>query len=73
MDPGAESAAIIVIQSRKTLDAESGRLIDRPVVVIMRDRIEPVGTSSVETPTNARVIDLRDATFPGDLRHSESY
>ena len=68
--PGAAqttpAAEIIVIRAAKLFDAESGRLIERPVVVVKGDRIESVESGTTNTPANARVIDLGDATLlPG--------
>jgi imidazolonepropionase-like amidohydrolase len=47
-------------------DAESGRMLDRPVVVISGNKIESVETGHAAVPANSRVIDLGDATLlPG--------
>jgi imidazolonepropionase-like amidohydrolase len=47
------------------LDVKSGRYIDRPVVVVLGDRIESVGTLS-SVPAGARVVDLGDRVLlPG--------
>lgn len=58
---------IMVIRAGALFEAESGRLIDKPVVVIRGDRIESVVSGGdAKTPANARVIDLGNATIlPG--------
>jgi imidazolonepropionase-like amidohydrolase len=61
--PAAET---IVIRAGKLFDAASVHLIERPVVVVKGDRIESVESGTTNTPPNARVIDLGDATLlPG--------
>lgn len=61
--PAAET---IVIRAGKLFEAQSGRLIDRPVVVVKGDRVESVESGAGNAPADARVIDLGDATLlPG--------
>lgn len=57
----------IVIRARKLFDAEAGRLIDNPVVIVRAGHIESVSTAAAPTaPSGARLIDLGDATIlPG--------
>jgi len=61
------STPVVAIQAARLFDAETGRLIEHPLVVIRGDRIESVtGGARVSTPAGARVIDLGDATIlPG--------
>src|SRR5437773_309773 len=55
-----------VIRAGKLFDPQSGRLQDRPVIVISGDRIESVGSGNTAVPAGARIIDLGDATvLPG--------
>lgn len=57
---------ITVIRAGKLFEAESGRLLDHPTIVISGNRIESVSSGNAPTPTAARVIDLGDATLlPG--------
>lgn len=57
---------ITVIRAGKLFEAESGRLLDHPTIVISGNRIESVSSGNTPTPTAARVIDLGDATLlPG--------
>jgi imidazolonepropionase-like amidohydrolase len=58
--------SITVIRAGKLFDPESGRLLDRPVIVIKGNRIDSVDTARTATPTGALLIDLGDATLlPG--------
>jgi imidazolonepropionase-like amidohydrolase len=60
------SRSAIVVHAGKLFDPTSGRLLDRPIVVIRGNRIESVSTQSITPPAGARVIDLGDATLlPG--------
>ena len=60
------SAQTVVIQGGKLFDAQSGRMVDKPVVVVTGDHIDSVGSGSANIPPHARVIDLGDATIlPG--------
>lgn len=61
------STQVVVIQAARLFDAGTGRIIDRPVVIVRGDRIDSVTSgASVSTPTGATVIDLGDATIlPG--------
>jgi imidazolonepropionase-like amidohydrolase len=57
---------VIAIRAGKLFDAESGRLLDGPVIFVNGNRIESVTTSTATIPSGARVIDLGDATLlPG--------
>lgn len=61
-----QTGQIIVMRAAKLFDAESGRLIDHPTVVISGSRIESVSSGSAQIPSSARVIDLADSTLlPG--------
>jgi imidazolonepropionase-like amidohydrolase len=58
--------SVTVIHAGKLFDSESGRLLDHPVVVVVGNHIEQVGTGNVPARPNARVLDLGDATLlPG--------
>ena len=60
-DPPAKPP--IVVRAARLLDVRSGRYVDRPVVVIVGDRIDSVGTAA---PAGATVIDLGDRVLlPG--------
>jgi imidazolonepropionase-like amidohydrolase len=62
--PSAPSA--IVIRAGKLFDPQSGQMRDHPIIVVIGNRIDSIGTSQV--PPGAKVIDLGDATvFPGFL------
>jgi len=64
--PTTPTTQTVVIRAGKLFDSESGRLIDKPVVVITGDHIESVTSGPATTPANARVLDLGDATIlPG--------
>ena len=53
----------VAIRAARLLDVRSGRYVDRPVVVVVGDRIEAVGTA---VPAGATVIDLGDRVLmPG--------
>jgi imidazolonepropionase-like amidohydrolase len=55
--------APIAIRAARLLDVRSGRYVDRPVVVVVGDRIDSVGTS---VPAGATVVDLGDRVLlPG--------
>lgn len=57
----------IVIRAGKLFDAESGRLLEKPLVVIRGGHIESVASGgNAAVPIGARVVDLGDATIlPG--------
>jgi imidazolonepropionase-like amidohydrolase len=60
-DPPAKPP--VAVRAARLLDVHSGRYVDRPVVVVVGDRIESVGTSA---PAGATVIDLGDRVLlPG--------
>src|SRR6266446_7696407 len=60
------AAETIVIRAGRLFDAASGRMIERPVVVVKGDRVESVDGGTANPPADARVIDLGDATLlPG--------
>jgi imidazolonepropionase-like amidohydrolase len=62
----APAGQVVVIHAGKLFEAESGRLIDHPTIVISGSRIESVTSGPVQTPLAAQVIDLGDATLlPG--------
>lgn len=60
----ASAGKTIVIRAGKLFDPGSGRLLDRPVVVVVGNHIDSV--RSADIPSGAKVIDLGDATLlPG--------
>jgi len=61
---GAEPAApVVVIRAARLLDVRSGRYVERPVVVVVGDRIDSVGGAA---PPGATVVDLGDRVLlPG--------
>jgi len=62
---GAEPPAPspVAIRAARLLDVRSGRYVDRPVVVVVGDRIDSVGAS---VPAGATVVDLGDRVLlPG--------
>src|SRR5690348_10734246 len=61
----AQSAPPLVVKAGK-FDAASGRMLDRPVIVIRSNKIESVSYGSAVPVPGAKVIDLGDATLlPG--------
>jgi imidazolonepropionase-like amidohydrolase len=47
-------------------EPESGRLLEHPIIIISGNHIESVGGHATPVPSNARVVDLGDATIlPG--------
>jgi imidazolonepropionase-like amidohydrolase len=55
-----------VIRAGKLFEPESGRLLEHPVIIILGNRIESVGSSAAPVPSDARLVDLGDATIlPG--------
>jgi imidazolonepropionase-like amidohydrolase len=62
----APASQVVVIHAGKLFEAESGRLVDHPTVVISGNRIESVTSGGAHTPSTGRIIDLGDATLlPG--------
>lgn len=62
---GAEPAtpAPVAVRAARLLDVRSGRYVDRPVVVVVGDRIDSVGAA---VPPGAAVVDLGDRVLlPG--------
>ncbi len=61
------STQVVVIRAARLFDAGTGRLIERPVVIIRGDRIDSVANGAMaSTPTGAKVVNLGDATIlPG--------
>jgi imidazolonepropionase-like amidohydrolase len=61
------STTVIALKAAHVVDARSGRVLDRQIVLISGDRIEKVGASpEVVIPPGATVIDLGSATLlPG--------
>ncbi len=60
-EPPAKPA--VAVRAARLLDVKSGRYVDHPVVVVVGDRIESVGTA---VPAGATVIDLGDRVLlPG--------
>ncbi|HEY7096642.1 MAG TPA: amidohydrolase family protein [Terriglobales bacterium] len=61
----SKSAATIVVRAGKLFDPATGRMVDRPVVVIVGNKVQSVGSGG-SAPAGATVIDLGDATLlPG--------
>src|SRR5262245_33418356 len=58
---------IVLIKAGRLIDVRSGRVLTDQAILIEGDRITQVGpTASVQTPANARVIDLSNSTLlPG--------
>ena len=62
-DPPKPPPTPIAIRASRLLDVKSGRYVDRPVVVVVGDRIESIGQT---VPAGARVVDLGDRVLlPG--------
>jgi len=60
---GSTTARRIAIRAARLLDVRSGKYVDHPVVVVLGDRIESVGSAA---PAGASVVDLGDRTLlPG--------
>jgi len=60
---GSTAARRIAIRAARLLDVRSGKYVDHPVVVVLGDRIESVGSAA---PAGASVVDLGDRTLlPG--------
>ena len=58
-----ESEPRVAVRAARLLDVETGRYVERPIVVIAGDRIESVGEA---VPPGARVIDLGERVLlPG--------
>jgi imidazolonepropionase-like amidohydrolase len=56
----------VIIRAGRLFDPSSGRMLGSPVVVVSGNHIEAVGGRDLTTPSDARVIDLGDATLlPG--------
>src|SRR5262252_4831549 len=61
----SKSAPTIVVRAGKLFDPAAGRMVDRPVVVIVGNKVQSVGSAG-SAPAGATVIDLGDATLlPG--------
>src|SRR5713226_6977497 len=55
-----------VIRAGKLFEPESGRLLEHPVIIVSGNRIESVGSGGAPVPSDARVVDLGNATIlPG--------
>ena len=62
-DPPKPPPTPIAIRAARLLDVKAGRYVERPVVVVVGDRIESVGQT---VPAGARVVDLGDRVLlPG--------
>ena len=62
---GAQNQAI-VLRAGKLFDPESGQLVDKPVILVSGNKITEVGSTNTQIPSDAKVIDLGDATLlPG--------
>lgn len=61
-----QPAPPIVVKAGKLFDPASGRMLDRPVIVIRANKIDSVSYGSTVPIPGARLIDLGDATLlPG--------
>jgi imidazolonepropionase-like amidohydrolase len=59
-------AQVVIIRAARLFDPPSGRLIDRPVVVISGDKIQSVTEANAGVNPTGKVIDLGNATIlPG--------
>ena len=62
----AQPAPAIVLKARTMFDSSSGRMLDRPVIVIRANKIESVSYGTTVPVPGAKLIDLGDATLlPG--------
>jgi imidazolonepropionase-like amidohydrolase len=62
---GAQNQSI-VLRAGKLFDPESGQLVDKPVILVSGNKITEVGSANTQIPSDAKVIDLGDATLlPG--------
>jgi imidazolonepropionase-like amidohydrolase len=62
----AQPGATIVIKAGKLFESASGRMLDRPVIVIRGNKIQSVSYGTTTTPSGAKLIDLGQATLlPG--------
>ena len=62
-DPPAAPPTPVAVRAARLLDVRSGRYMEHPVVVVVGDRIDSVGTA---VPPGATVIDLGDRVLlPG--------
>jgi imidazolonepropionase-like amidohydrolase len=60
---GSTAARRTAIRAARLLDVRSGKYVDHPVVVVLGDRIESVGSTA---PAGAAIVDLGDRTLlPG--------
>jgi imidazolonepropionase-like amidohydrolase len=59
-------AQTVVVQAGRLFDPVAGRMLDRPVIVIIGNKIESVSSGSAPSISGATLIDLGDATLlPG--------
>jgi imidazolonepropionase-like amidohydrolase len=58
---GAQATVPIVLKAAHLFDSRNGRLLDNGVIVVTGERITSVGSASI--PSNAKTIDLGDATL----------
>jgi imidazolonepropionase-like amidohydrolase len=56
----------IVVRAARMIDVKSGRVIDKPEIVVRGKTIERVGTATGSPPAGVELVDLGDATLvPG--------
>ncbi|HET7213651.1 MAG TPA: amidohydrolase family protein [Terriglobia bacterium] len=61
-----QPAAAIVVKAGKMFDSSSGRMLDRPVIVIRANKIDSVSFGTRAPVSGAKLIDLGDSTLlPG--------
>jgi imidazolonepropionase-like amidohydrolase len=62
----AKAAQTIVVQAGKLFDPVAGRMLDRPVIVIVGNKITSVLSGNAPSISGATIVDLGDATLlPG--------
>ncbi len=63
LSPALAEEPVVVVRAARLLDVSTGKVIDRPLVVVRGDKIDRVGG---DPPPGARAIDLGDRTLlPG--------
>ncbi|MFY9561434.1 MAG: amidohydrolase family protein [Terriglobales bacterium] len=62
----AKGAQTVVVRAGKLFDPVAGRMLDRPVIVIIGNKIDSVSSGNLPSISGATLIDLGDATLlPG--------
>src|SRR5581483_7259015 len=63
---GTKPSQTVVIRAGKLFDPVSGRMLDRPIIVITGNKIQSVSSGNAAPVSGATVVDLGDATLlPG--------